>query len=111
MQILNTIAGGTLIQNLKNREFHAQKANIGDPIDTISLLPESFLYNIFGRSLRINSAHHQAIDIIGEGFVAIARSLHDKTIEAIEHTSLPLYGVQWHPEHLKKHQPLFEWFL
>jgi putative glutamine amidotransferase len=58
--------------------------------------------------LSINSSHHQAIGIPGDGLRITARSPEDLVIEAIEsaplepRTSNPepgfLIGVQWHPE-------------
>lgn len=47
--------------------------------------------------LRINSAHHQAIDKPGDGFEIIQRA-EDGVIEGIVHKNLPITGFQWHPE-------------
>jgi len=47
----------------------------------------------------IMSAHHQAVDKIGKGFVVAATSLDGKVIEAIEHSRFAnVLGVQFHPE-------------
>jgi putative glutamine amidotransferase len=47
----------------------------------------------------ITSAHHQAADKIGKGFVVAAASLDGKVVEALEHTRFPnVLGVQFHPE-------------
>ncbi len=51
------------------------------------LLPDNFLTNTF---------HHQSINKLPEGFVTTF--INGDIIEAIEHTTLPLIGVQWHPE-------------
>ena len=52
-----------------------------------SLLPESFL---------VNSYHHQSVKDLPDGF--ITTFVNQDVIEAIEHQTLPLIGIQWHPE-------------
>lgn len=96
-QLLNVFFGGTLIQNVENCDIHKREGEKDKVHDSI-VEPNSFLYEIFGKKkLSINSAHHQAVKKIGDGFKIIQRS-DDNIIEAFEHTSLPIYGVQWHPE-------------
>jgi putative glutamine amidotransferase len=48
----------------------------------------------------VNSSHHQAADIIGDGLRVVARSIQDGVIEALEGTSPDHFvlAVQWHPE-------------
>ena len=48
----------------------------------------------------INSYHHQVIEKIAPGFVATAWSDAGghEIIEAMEHETCPIWGVQWHPE-------------
>jgi len=48
----------------------------------------------------VNSSHHQAADVIGDGLRVVARSPQDGVIEAIEGTSPDHFvlAVQWHPE-------------
>ena len=48
----------------------------------------------------VNSSHHQAADVIGEGLRVAARSPQDGVIEALEGTSPDHFvlAVQWHPE-------------
>ncbi|MDE7213088.1 MAG: gamma-glutamyl-gamma-aminobutyrate hydrolase family protein, partial [Anaeroplasmataceae bacterium] len=45
----------------------------------------------------VNSFHHQSIDKLAPDLEAIGTSL-DGEIEIIKHKSLPIYGVQFHPE-------------
>ena len=68
----------------------------------------------------MNSAHHQAIDLVSDSLVVNAVST-DGVIEGVEwkdpDNKSPLLGVQWHPERMddKKTNPLSEnilsWFL
>ena len=48
----------------------------------------------------VNSSHHQAADVIGDGLRVAARSPQDGVIEALEGTSPDHFvlAVQWHPE-------------
>lgn len=49
---------------------------------------------------RILSSHHQAIEKIGKGLVAVASSRDGRVIEAVEHKKYPnVLGIQFHPEH------------
>jgi putative glutamine amidotransferase len=50
-----------------------------------------------GTRARVRSAHHQAVDQLGEGLRVVARTA-DGEIEAVEHETAPITGVQWHPE-------------
>lgn len=50
--------------------------------------------------IRVNSSHHQSVEVVGDGLRVAARCPDDGIIEAIEGTSPGHYvmGVQWHPE-------------
>lgn len=64
-------------------------------------LPEKFISNTY---------HHQAINEVPDGFVVLFQN-HD-VIEAIEHTSLPIIGIQWHPERMEtaESKVIFDYF-
>jgi putative glutamine amidotransferase len=55
----------------------------------------------------VNSFHHQAIDTLGSGVTASAKS-DDGVIEAIEFDDHAAIAVQWHPE-VFAHDPIFLW--
>ena len=46
---------------------------------------------------RVNSLHHQTVDRLGTDLRATAFA-EDASIEGLEHESLPIVAVQWHPE-------------
>jgi len=49
---------------------------------------------------RILSSHHQALEKMGQGLVAIASSRDGRIVEAVEHKKYPnVLGIQFHPEH------------
>jgi putative glutamine amidotransferase len=57
--------------------------------------------------LPINSSHHQAAEVVGDGLRAVATSTEDGVIEAVEgtHPEHFVLGVQWHPERTYKEEP------
>ena len=97
MQLINVHFGGTITQHCHYAHFHEYKN--GDQIHPISDSPNSFLAKLYGTSFSVNSAHHQCIGKIGKNLSPIAYS-YDNIIEAVAHDSLPVYGLQWHPERM-----------
>ncbi len=95
MQMLNLFFGGTLIQDLAG---HRQREG-RDQTHSVCTVPGSHLYGLYGSEMRVNSAHHQAVSRPGKG-LNIAQRASDGVIEAVEHETLPIVGVQWHPERL-----------
>ena len=63
----------------------------------------------------MNSSHHQAVAIPGDGFIVVARGSEDGVIEAVEGKSsaATILGVQWHPERTyatsAASRALFQW--
>ena len=98
-QLLNIAFGGTLIQHLPGAEKHQSLATGEDNVHPVSISANTFLYQIYGSACIVNSSHHQGIGIPGKGLVTAARS-GDGVVEAIEHESLPVWGVQFHPERM-----------
>jgi len=99
-QIIDVALGGTLVQDLGETHDHR---NDGVPITSVmsdhsvAISAGSRILGRFAPSLLTRSAHHQAVDVLGAG-LQVAAHAHDGLVEAIEHESLPLLGVQWHPE-------------
>lgn len=98
IQILNVYFGGSLIQDLKQKEIHA--GNDKDRKDhRIKVTGDNFLKEIYGKEFIVNSLHHQAIKKIADGFEVLAIS-DDGVIEAVKHKNLPIIAVQFHPERM-----------
>ncbi len=109
VQVLNIVAGGTLIQDLPfarpDRLNHAVPTPRTAIAHDVAVVSGTQLAAIMaprlseGGRLAVNSRHHQAIDEVAPGFI-VSASAPDGTIEAIE--SAPggsfCLGVQWHPE-------------
>ena len=88
-----------------------------------TLKKDSILGNLYGESMEVNSYHHQALDKLGEGLQAIAwgESNGHTFTEAVQHETLPIWSVQWHPERMTgpvtnpkecaDSLPMFEYFV
>lgn len=95
LQLINVYFKGTLIQDLKTDINHKWIALRKDRFHEIT--NTDYMAEVFTEKCLVNSSHHQAIDKIGNGLIAVSHSS-DNVIEAIRHETLPVYAVQWHPE-------------
>jgi len=103
IQVMNVAMSGSLYQDIPS-QFSCplpHKVKHGDSQHDIKIQPHSLLHRITNeRNAKVNSAHHQAIKVIGNGFVVTAQST-DGVIEAIEDMSRRfMLGVQYHPERM-----------
>lgn len=98
MQLINVGLGGTLIQNLSTASLHTSPDQ--DVYHPTVITPNSFLHALYGDGVIVNSRHHQALGKLGTNLVPVQWCPTDSCIEAIEHTRLPIWGIQWHPERI-----------
>ncbi len=104
-QSLNVWRGGTLVQDLHILPVN-HKAGPGVAVAHTAVVEPSSLVDGLGqdqedRRLPINSSHHQAIGIAGDGLTVVARCPLDGVVEAVEGDQTSKHfvlGVQWHPE-------------
>lgn len=94
MQMIDVFFGGTLFQHLATAEIHQHT------IHSVITSENSWLRPLYGECFSVNSYHHQAIRTLGIGLRVAAVSDADGVIEAVEHESLPIRAVQWHPERM-----------
>lgn len=99
-QVINVYFGGTLIQHLPTAFRHSRELDEPDKVHQCIAEENSWLAKLYGTEFFHNSAHHQAVDRPGEGLVIDSHCLEDGTVEAMHHSSLPIYSVQWHPERM-----------
>ena len=115
MQSMNVWRGGTLLQVLQIVPVNHAAGKAVAIAQTAAVAPDSLLgrmvvkneapeQDIFLR-LPINSSHHQAVGIPGDGLRVSARCPQDGVIEAVEGRQSSggtdghfVLGVQWHPE-------------
>ena len=109
LQEINVYHGGSLQGDvhLKSGNFeHIKNFDDGrfdfEPRQRVKVLPDSLLSEWIGGQdiININSAHGQAIDILGDNLQIEAICPDDGIIEAIRLCNHPNFGyaVQWHPE-------------
>lgn len=100
MQVINVAFGGGIIQDLSASAIHAYNGE--DQYHFTNIEEASFLADIYGTELEVNSAHHQGLKHLGQNLKAVQWCPRDHCVEGITHESLPVFGVQWHPERLDK---------
>jgi len=104
MQSLNVARGGSLVQDIETQVVNPIKHEQGEvrdrPSHQIEIESNSLLAELAaGRTMRVNSSHHQAVKNIGRNLRAIATAA-DGVVEAVIDTRSDRFvlGVQWHPE-------------
>jgi putative glutamine amidotransferase len=131
LQSLNVWRSGTLIQRLVGPRRHFGVPGNPAPPHPVVVTPGSLLAAILrqsaggdsghggrssgleqgaehdlplaaGESYLVNSSHHQAAQLVGDGLRAVAWCPDDQVIEALEGTSPGhwVVAVQWHPERM-----------
>ena len=103
MQLLNVALGGTLRLDIPGHNLPAQKSHDVQPLRNDGAAAHRFE--------KVNSAHHQAIDRLGEGCVVESWCAHDDVIEQFRLRDRPFgLAVQYHPERGTLYGALFKDF-
>lgn len=98
MQVINVAFGGTILQDMPLDQLHSMPS--GDAFHSSIMTEDSRLFKYFPAKMRVNSAHHQRINRLGQHLKIIQVCPDDGCPEALEHDALPILGLQWHPERL-----------
>ena len=133
MQMINRMLGGTMDAHLSTAGLHRSEAvyarnsrrihyhsDNDDSLDknrkytdqrhmTIAL-KDSFMEKLYGIRFPVNSAHRQGLGQLGKGLEAI-QFAEDRVVEGIQHRSLPILGVQWHPERMEHGERLVNYWI
>ena len=96
-QVLNIYFGGTLVQDLPQAEVHRWIDK--DQVHKIRAQAGTLLHTLYGAEFCVNSSHHQGGALPGKGLRFTAFGT-DGVVEAMEHETLPIWGVQFHPERM-----------
>jgi putative glutamine amidotransferase len=103
LQVLNVARGGTLVQDLPSERpseiVHRQLRAARVPTHDVTLERTCRVADALGiADIAVNSFHHQAIDVLGDGLRAVGWAP-DGVIEAVEATDRAFtLAVQWHAE-------------
>ena len=112
-QILNVWRGGTLVQDLTILPVNHSASRSVAVAHSARIPEDSLLAEMVERAeaplqdgflrLPVNSSHHQAIGIAGDGLRVVGRCAQDGVVEAVEGPQHPgerhfVLGIQWHPE-------------
>ncbi len=107
IQVMNVAMGGTLYQDIAtefgktvDHDLNREKSRNFQGHD-ISIRAGSRLASVIGEThTAVNTMHHQAIRVLGDGLTPVATSP-DGLIEGVEKDGARFFvGVQWHPEEL-----------
>lgn len=106
LQLINCICGGNLVQDLGVNGNIVHKFGKNDKAHGVNVQSGTLLHDICKVSRTVvNSAHHQAINEIGQG-LKVNCIADDGTIEGLERENKEgqpfLLGIQWHPERMYK---------
>jgi putative glutamine amidotransferase len=111
VQLLNVVAGGTLLQDIRTslpeslthrraKPARVKKTRAHD----VAVVPGTRLASLLEGTTRksghlaVNSRHHQSVKDVAPGFV-VSATAPDGIVEAIERAGRGFcVGVQWHPE-------------
>jgi len=103
LQLLNVALGGTLKLDIPGHKLPEQKDH-----DVQSLRSQATAAHRFDK---VNSSHHQALDLLGDGLEVEAWCASDDIIEQVRMRNQPfVLGLQYHPERGKIYDSLFEDF-
>lgn len=116
LQSLNVWRTGTLDQKLPQAVKHDAGRNVAqahrvqiDPQSKLAamLRDRSALEDSTQLIIPVNSSHHQALEVPGDGLRLVAWCPEDGVKEAVEGTSSDQFvlGVQWHPERTYDSEP------
>lgn len=119
MQLVSVFFGATMIQDIESSEAHCYEPQAPKSHEAFSV-PGTFAERLYGDSIVVNSAHHQALRRIphelrvaqmwcsnprqaNQALAAAAvgklrEGSGDCIVEAVCHESYPFIGTQWHPE-------------
>ena len=117
-QVVNIALGGTIYQDMREEllEIHAQTSDGASKNHSIQVAMMTMLDDLYGREMMVNSSHHQAVYKFGQGLYRTAWDEYG-VVEAMQHGSLPIWTVQFHPEQMSGEngaadgQKIFDFFL
>lgn len=107
VQSLAAFLDGSLHQDIAHDNLRHEFEDHKHMVSTMENTP---LSSLFPKEFLINSYHHQVVKKVPSNFVVTHR--YQDVIEGIAHESLPIFGVQWHPERIESRESeiIFDYF-
>lgn len=103
LQVFNVALGGTLKLDIKGHDLPEQRHRDVQQLRSARRAAHRFS--------KVNSAHHQAIEELGDDLEVEAWAAHDGIIEQVRLRKYPFgLAVQYHPERSRIYESLFEDF-
>ena len=92
-QLINVTLGGTLKQDIGKGHYHDKNRNTKTKEGTE-------MRKLYGTSVRTLHYHHQAIKKLAKPLKVTMVDAKDGTIEGVQHKTLPVIGIQYHPDRM-----------
>lgn len=118
-QVVNIALGGNIYQDMSEAMLavHVGNEDGTDKQHPVKLASYTMLGDLYGTDeILVNSTHHQAVRNLGQGLYRTAWD-ENGVIEALQHASMPIWTVQFHPERMTGEngeadgQKIFDFFL
>jgi len=118
-QVVNIALGGNIYQDMSEAMLavHVGNEDGTDKQHPVKLASYTMLGDLYGTDeILVNSTHHQAVRNLGQGLYRTAWD-ENGVVEALQHASLPIWTVQFHPERMTGEngeadgQKIFDFFL
>lgn len=103
MQFVNIFFKGKILQNIKS--IDAKNGHLAPGFHKIKINYQPLLTSLDGcDSIEVNSYHNQGIlnSMLGNELSAFADYPDLDLVEGLFHKTLPIAGIQWHPERMQK---------
>lgn len=106
-QTLAVAFKGSLLQDMYHETSIKERGELVHSITIAANFVEAYDIDIPKKEgYKVNSLHHQSIDLLPECLFAIAKHPDDETVEAMCHIERPIASVQYHPEEMYYRDPL-----
>ena len=92
-QLINVALGGTLKQDIGKGHYHDKNRNTKTKKGTD-------MRKLYGASVHTLHYHHQAIKKLAKPLKVTMVDAKDGTIEGVQHKTLPVIGIQFHPDRM-----------
>ena len=92
-QLINVALGGTLKQDIGKGHYHDKNRNTKTKKGTD-------MRKLYGASVHTLHYHHQAIKKLAKPLKVTMVDAKDGTIEGVQHKTLPVIGIQYHPDRM-----------